>query len=96
MRMRNAVRAGSLVVLVSALTGCCVMSPFASICAPGGFEGRGGGHRGGGHGGGHHHLLGEAPQPVSGVPVVAQVEVGALSAMYAPADVDANAAPVDR
>ena len=92
MLMRNAVRAGSLVVLVSALTGCCVMSSFASICAPGGFEGRGGGH----HGGGHHHLLGEAPQPVSGVPVVAQVEAGALSAMYAPADVDVNAAPVDR
>lgn len=94
MLMRNAVRAGSLGVLMSALTGCCVMSPFASVCAPGGFEGRGGGHRGGGHGGGRHHLLGEAPQPVSGMAVVAQVETGALSAMYAPADADA--APLDR
>lgn len=79
MQMRNVVRAGSLALLVVATTGCCVLSPVISVCAPGG--GFGGG-RGGGHGGGRHHLLGMAPQPVSDVRAVAAVETGALSAMY--------------
>ncbi|MEY2872798.1 MAG: hypothetical protein RLZZ373_169 [Pseudomonadota bacterium] len=83
--MRNGVRAASLVVLVAATTGCCVLSPVLSVCAPGG----GMGGRGGGHGGGRHHLLGAAPQPVSDVAVVASVETVALSSMYVVSDADA-------
>lgn len=90
MLMRNVVRAGSLVWLVVATTGCCVLSPVLSVCAPGG----GYGGYGGGHGGGHHHLLGAAPQPVSDVAAVASVETVALSSMYVAADADA--APVGR
>jgi hypothetical protein len=93
MLMRNVVRAGSLVLLVAATTGCCVLSPVLSVCAPGGgYGGRGGGH-GGGHGGGRHHLLGAAPQPVSDVAAVASVETVALSSMYVATDADA--APVE-
>ncbi|WP_310459895.1 hypothetical protein [Sphaerotilus sp.] len=98
MWMRNGVRAASLAVLVAATTGCCVLSPVLSVCAPGGFEGRGGGGRGGGHGGGHgggrHHLLGAAPQPVSSLAVVASVETQALASMYVASDADAS--PVGR
>lgn len=93
MWMRNGVRAASLAVLVAATTGCCVLSPVLSVCAPGGFEGRGGGH-GGGHGGGRHHLLGAAPQPVSSLAVVASVETQALASMYVASDADAS--PVER
>lgn len=94
MLMRNVVRAGSLVVLVAATTGCCVLSPVLSVCAPGGFEGRGGGY-GGGHGGGRHHLMGvAAPAAVSDVAAVAAVETVALSSMYVATDADA--APVQR
>lgn len=91
--MRNGMRAGVLAVLVVATTGCCVLSPVLSVCAPGGFEARGGG-RGGGHGGGRHHLLGTAPQPVSEVAAVASVETVALASMYVASDADA--APLDR
>jgi hypothetical protein len=88
--MRNGMRAGVLAVLVAATTGCCVLSPVVSVCAPGGFEGRGGG----GHGGGRHHLLGEALAPVSDVAAVASVETVVLSAMYVASDADA--APIGR
>lgn len=87
MLMRKVVRAGSLVLLVAATTGCCVLSPVLSVCAPGGGYG-------GGHGGGRHHLLGAAPQPVSDVAAVAVVETVALSSMYVATD--AGAAPVER
>ena len=97
MHMRNVVRAGALALLVVATTGCCVLSPVISVCAPGG--GFGGG-RGGGHGGGRHHLLGAAPQPVSEVRAVAAVETGALSSMYVAVDAgvaaETAAAPVER
>ena len=96
MWMRNGVRAASLAVLAVlavATTGCCVLSPVLSVCAPGGFEGRSGGHRGGDHdGGGHRHLLGAAPQPVSDNAAVASVETVALASMYVVSD----AAPLDR
>ena len=101
MHMRNVVRAGALALLVVATTGCCVLSPVISVCAPGGGfgGGRGGGH-GGGHGGGRHHLLGAAPQPVSEVRAVAAVETGALSSMYVAVDAgvaaETAAAPVER
>jgi hypothetical protein len=95
MLMRNVVRAGSLVLLVAATTGCCVLSPVLSVCAPGGgYGGRGGGY-GGGHGGGRHHLMGAAaPAAVSDVAAVAAVETVALSSMYVATDADA--APVER
>jgi hypothetical protein len=97
MQVRNVVRASALALLVAATTGCCVLSPVVSLCAPGGFEGRGGGY-GGGHGGGHRggrlHLLGAAPAAVSDVVAVASVEAVALSSMYVATDVDA--APVER
>lgn len=100
MQMRNVGRAGALALVVVATTGCCVLSPVISVCAPGGGfgGGRGGGH-GGGHGGGRHHLLGAAPQPVSEVRAVAAVETGALSSMYVAVDAGAAetaAAPVER
>jgi len=93
MQMRHVVRAGSLALLVVATAGCCVLSPVLSVCAPGGFEDRGGGY-GGGHGGGRHHLLGVAPAAVSEIAAVASVETVALSSMYVASDADA--APVGR
>lgn len=97
MWMRNGVRAASLAVLVATTTGCCVLSPVLSVCAPGGFEGRGGGHRGGGHeGGGRHHLLGAVPQPVSDNAAVASVETVALASMYVVSDAGTEAAPLAR
>ena len=96
--MRVGMRAAALALLAVTTAGCCVLSPVVSVCAPGGLEGRGGGHRGGGHGGGHgggrHHLLGTAPQPVSTLAAVASVETVALASMYMVADADA--APVER
>lgn len=79
-------RVAALAVLVVSTTGCCVLSPVLSVCAPGGY---GGGPR---HGG--RHLLGEAPQPVSDIAAVASVETAALGTMYVAAQVDA--APLER
>ena len=92
--LRAGMRAAALLLLAATTAGCCVLSPVVSVCAPGGFEGRGGGHRGGGHGGGRHHLLGAAPQPVSSLALVASVETQALASMYAA--VDADASPIER
>lgn len=78
---RGLARTGLLgVMLASALSGCCIMTPLASVCAPGGFGGGGGGgHRQGGH----RHFHGAVPPATDGAAAVAAVEAGALAGMYA-------------